>query len=382
VLVWIGWLVTVVATIGAVMLQGPYVAGTGLGDAVRWSVVSEILSTRYGHMAELRLALLLVAVPLLVWERRVSERRPLPIVWIVLASALGLVLSATPGLAGHAATGSWTVLAVPFDAIHVAAMSVWFGGLVALIVSALGGGFSGGLRRALIRFSALATTCVVVLVVSGLFASWRQVGFSVDGFTSTAFGRLLLGKVGIVVGLVALAAVSRSIVRRRRAAPLDAPDTVIAAVDEQTVTGLRRSVGGEVLIGVLVLALSALLVQAVPARSDVTPQLFDQTVTAGRGSSEVQVNVIVDPATVGPNAIHVTTFKPDGTSMVVRDITGDLSLPAQGIDKLPANLQRAGGNHFISENLPITIAGAWKLVIHVLVSGFTDVAAVFDVPIQ
>ena len=126
-----------------------------------------------------------------------------------------------------------------------------------LIVSALGGGFSGGLRRALIRFSALATTCVVVLVVSGLFASWRQVGFSVDGFTSTAFGRILLGKVGIVIGLVVLAAVSRSIVRRRRAAPLDAPDTVIAAVDEQTVSGLRRSVGGEVLIGVLVLALTA-----------------------------------------------------------------------------------------------------------------------------
>src|SRR5207253_1989291 len=119
--------------------------------------------------------------------------------------------------AGHASTGDNTGLAVPIDAAHVAAMSVWFGGLAALLLSALGGGFSGGLRRALVRFSFIATTCVIVLVASGLFAAWREVGFSLDGYTDTSYGRLLIIKVAIVAGLVGLAAISRAIVRRRRA---------------------------------------------------------------------------------------------------------------------------------------------------------------------
>ena len=261
-------------------------------------------------------------------------------------------------------------------------MCIWFGGLAALLLSALGGGFSGGLRRALIRFSFIATTCVIVLVLSGLFAAWRQVGFTVRGYTSTDYGRLLIVKVAIVGGLVGLAAVSRAIVRRRRAAPLEAPDSVIAAIDERTVAGLRRSVGGEVVIGVAVLVLTALLVNAVPARSAIAPKLFSGSVKAGTGIDAMQINVIVDPARAGLNTIHVYTLKPDGTDLVIRNISGDLSLPAKGISKLPANLRRGGGNHFLVANLPITITGTWKLVIHVLRGGFSDTAAVFDVPIR
>ncbi len=82
------------------------------------------------------------------------------------------------------------------------------------------------------------------------------------GYTSTDYGKLLLVKVAIVVGLVGLAAISRGIVRRRRAAPLEAPDSAVAAIDERTVAGLRRSVGGEVLVGVAVLVLTTLLVNA------------------------------------------------------------------------------------------------------------------------
>jgi copper transport protein len=382
VLMWIGWVLTAASTIGAVMLQGPYAEGSGIGDAFKWSVFRDILDTRFGHIAELRALFLVLALPFLLYERRANENRPLPEWWIAGAAIVGLALAATPGLAGHASTGDHTVLAVPIDAAHVAAMSIWFGGLVALLVSALGGGFSGGLRRALIRFSFIATTCVIVLVLSGLFAAWRQVGFTVKGYTSTDYGKLLLIKVAIVVGLVALAAISRTIVRRRRAAPLEAPDTVVAAIDERTVGGLRRSVGGEVLVGIAVLALTAMLVNAVPARSAVAPKLFSGSIKAGTGTNEMLINVTVDPARAGLNTIHVYTLKPDGTDLVIRNISGDLSLGAKGIEQFPANLRRAGGNHFLVDNLPITITGKWKLVIHVLRGGFSDTAAVFDVPIR
>lgn len=357
-IVWSGWVVTTVATVVSLMLQGPYAAGSAIGDAVKWSLVSDILDTRYGHVAELRLLFLVVALPLLIFEWRAREHRPLPAVWAGAAAIVGLALSATPGLAGHAATGDNTVSAVPIDALHVAAMRVWFGGLAGLAVSALGGGFSGGLRRALIRFSALATGCVIVLVLSGIFATWRQVGFALDGYTSTSYGNILLVKVGIVVVLVAV------------------------AIDERTVHGLRRSVGTEVLFGIAILVATALLVNAQPARSALAPRLFSTEVHAGRGDDAMLIDVTVDPARFGPNTIHIYTLRPDGSNLTIRNITASLSLPSQDIQNLPVGLRRGGPNHSLENGMPITFTGKWQLVIHVLQGEFNDTATLIDVPIR
>lgn len=383
-LVWIGFALTLAATIFGIMLQGPYGAGSGIGDAVKWSVVSDILKTRYGHIAELRLLGLAAAVPFLAYENQLRESRRLPVWWSVGAGAVGLFLASTPGLAGHAATGSWTGFGIPLDTLHVVAMCIWLGGLVALVVTAVGGGFSGGLRRALIRFSAIALTCVVVLVLTGLFASWREVGFKVKGYTSTSYGNLLLVKVGIVVVLVALAAVSRAVVRRRRAAPLDAPDSAVAAIDERTVRELRRSVGGEVLLGIAVLVVTALLVNAAPARTAIAPKLFSAEVHAGTGANAMLIDITVDPARSGtPNAIHIYTLKPDGTELVIQRITATASLPSQGIESLPIELHRRGANHFSNDVTPTVFPGGgkWKIEIHVLRNQFTDVAAIVTAPV-
>ena len=49
-----------------------------------------------------------------------------------MTTLVGIALAATPALAGHASTGRWVVLAVIVDVLHVLAMAVWIGGLVAL----------------------------------------------------------------------------------------------------------------------------------------------------------------------------------------------------------------------------------------------------------
>jgi copper transport protein len=378
---WIGFFIAVFATIAGVMLQGPYAAGAGIGDAVKWSVISEILKTRYGHIALIRLGLLGFAFVLLVLLARLPTNRRPALGWWVAAALVGLGLAATPGLAGHADTGTWTWIAVPADTVHVGAMSVWLGGLVVLIATALGGGFSGGLRRTLIIFARLAFWCVVVLVVSGLFASWRQVGFSVSRYYDTTYGRLLLTKVGIVIVLVALAAVSRSIVRRRRAAPLDAPDSAIAAIDDKTSKGLRRSVGGEVLFGIGVLAVTALLVNAQPARTAQAAQskVFSTTLKGGQGTESILVNITVDPAKVGVNTMHVYTLTPQGLNLTIRNISATFS---QGSTSLNAQLHRGGANHFLSSNVVLPNAGNWQLVVHVIRGEFGDTPVSTTVPIK
>ena len=216
------------------------------------------------------------------------------------ASIVAIGLAATPGYAGHAATGDFTIFAVPLDTVHVLAMSIWLGGLVVLLVAALGGGFSGGLRRALTTFSRVAFWCVVVLVLT------RRVRVVAPGrlrdprlHRARRYGHILLVKLAIVAGLVGLAAVSRSIVRKRQSAPLDAPDSAVAAIDERTVDGLRRSVAGEVVLGIAVLAVTAILVNAQPGaqRAHAEAVLGDRS--RGHRPDAMTIDVTVDPARVG-----------------------------------------------------------------------------------
>ena len=380
-MMWTGWIILTLSTIAALMLQGPYAAGAGIGDAVRWRVVHDVLSTRYGHVTQVRLLLLAAALVLLLFVGRADRARGVPIAWTIPAALVAIGLASTPGFAGHAATGDWTFFAVVLDTIHVLAMSVWLGGLVVLLLAALGGGFSGGLRHALITFSRVAFTCVVVLVATGLFAAWRQVGFRISGYTSTSYGRILLVKIGLVALLVGLAAISRSIVRKRRAASIDAPDSAIAAIDARTVGGLRRSVGGEVALGLAVLIVTALLVNAQPARSALTPGLFAGSVSAGSGQSAMTIQVTIDPARVGLNEVHVYTLTPKGANLTVRDISAKFVL---GDTTVPANLVRGGPNHYLSSNATFTTPGKYQMLVEVLqiIDGNqVPTAGVLNVPI-
>lgn len=379
VIAWIGWWTTLVATIGGLMLQGPYAAGTGIGDAVKWSVIEGIVDTRYGGVAVQRLLLMAAALVVLLFLGRAEARKRPGTPLLVVAGIVGVLLASTPGRAGHAGTGDHTWLAIPLDTVHVAAMAVWFGGLVALVATALGGGFSGGLRRALVSFSRIAFWCVVILVVTGVFASWRQVGFDIEGFTDTSFGNILLVKLVLVAMLIGLAAVSRRVVRARVSADLDAPDSVVAAIDERTVKGLRWSVAGEVFFGVTVLIASALLVQAQPARTALEPQLFSTSVAAGTEGNEMLVEVTIDPAQAGANKIHVYTLTPQGETLPILRISGDF---VNGQDRISADLVRGGSNHYVNENLLIPGAGEWTLALHIFRAEIGDTAIAIKVPIR
>jgi copper transport protein len=383
-LIWIGWIVLALSTVAAVMMQGPYAAGAGIGDAVKWTVVHAVFKTRFGHVTEVRLLLLVAALVLLFFLRTIDRSGRPPLWWTIAGVIVAVGLAGTPGYAGHAAAGTFTDFAVPLDTVHVLAMSVWLGGLVVLLVAALGGGFSGGIRQALNTFSRLAFWCVVVLILSGIFASWRQVGFTVKGYTGTSYGHLLLIKLAIVVALVAFAAMSRSIVRQRRSAPLDAPDSAIAAIDEKTVSGLRRSVAGEVVLGIAVLAVTAILVNAQPARSELAPKLFSGQVAAGTGPTSMIIEVTVDPAHTGPNEVHVYTLTPKGADLAIRGMSAKFQ-SNDGSTTVPAGLVRGGPNHFLTNNATFVSSGKYKMLVNVdqLINGsLVDTAAVLNVPIS
>ncbi|GAA2665433.1 hypothetical protein GCM10010400_26950 [Streptomyces aculeolatus] len=128
-------------------------------------------------------------------------------------------LAATWGMAEHASTGIQPWLAVPMSMVHLLAVAVWLGGLTSLMLSLrLGPRVPSYVIR---RFSRLALTSVTVLAVTGLYQAWRGLG-TWGALTDTAYGQLLLVKLGLVAVLITAGWTSRRWTQRLAGSGLSA----------------------------------------------------------------------------------------------------------------------------------------------------------------
>lgn len=123
-------------------------------------------------------------------------------------TAIGVV--AVP-VAGHGSSLGDHSLAVAAGALHGLAAALWVGGLLAMTRHALRR--DPGLETAMPRFSTLATTCVVVLVVSGIANAYTRLEQLSDLFSS-AYGVLVLLKVALLAIILVVAARSRAAATR------------------------------------------------------------------------------------------------------------------------------------------------------------------------
>lgn len=174
------------------------------------------------------------------------------------AGVAALVAAATEPLTGHAVGGPWPpVLAVPLQGLHVLAGGLWLGTLFAMLV--VGYGAARPLprgRRAMAlagfvnAFSPLALVCAGTVIVLGAVMTYEYVGSIPELFAST-YGRALLVKVGLLLGVMAFGAWNW-----RRVRP--------SLGDPTRGSALRRSATIELLIGVALLAVTAVLA-ALPA---------------------------------------------------------------------------------------------------------------------
>jgi copper transport protein len=309
-------------------------------------------------------------------------------------AVFGVLLSATPGLAGHASTGDWSTAAVIADTIHVAAMSLWIGGLVVLAVVALPRNAPLTARDAVERFSKLALWCVVALVATGAFQTWRQVG-SLDALRSTDFGRILVVKLVLVALIVVFAAFSREVVLRilppppREPSPGvpvvaggsdddggedrtdDGPDDGPDDVDEQTeLRRLRRSVWAEIATAAAILAATALLVNAAPAKTAVAAPTEGGVAGITLRGDKINVDVTATPAVAGANDLHVDLSNASGAPKDVDELTVTFAQPDQGIAPIEVPLRRLGPGHYFSPGFQIPLAGDWKVTAKPLLTEF------------
>ncbi|MCV2490807.1 copper resistance protein CopC [Geodermatophilus sp. YIM 151500] len=391
------------------LLQGPYAAGAGLGVIADPDLLVGTAATPYGLTLLFRVVVALALLTLLrlgatADRAAAGPSRAVVVVGTVLAAGLVVATAAV----GHPVAGPLPAFAVLVTSVHVAAMTVWVGGLVALLAGLLRPGIPAAqLGTALTRFSRLAFGAVTALVLSGVAQTVRELG-SLSGLVSTAYGRVLLAKVLLVLLVLGAAGVSRVWVQQHLGAPrprrpgrrvtahaysaeaaADAggapdPDPTASAARlraeaqadgaVEDVGPFRRSVLLEAAVVAVVLALSAVLAGTPPARSALA-QPDDAILPLQTGSGEAgTVQVSLDPARPGANSLHLYLYDEEGLPAQPQELRVTLTEEQQEIGPLSLDLAGAGPGHYVS--LPtIPTAGTWTLAVSVRLDEFTAATA-------
>jgi copper transport protein len=368
------------------LLQGPYEAGLGVSHVVDTALWRDVASTRFGTVWLGRLGLLAVAFVLVRMLFKHPERTRLPTWWIVSASIVAIALAATPALTGHASTGDYVALAFVADVVHVLAMSVWLGGLLMMAAVVLRGNEIEERRDVILDFSFIASWCVLALIASGAFQTWRQVR-ELDALRNTDYGHILVIKLVVFTLMGVFALFSREIVGR----VFDYTDDELEAAEVEPVTtvsggafddprgapaptglmdldpevraewrNLRRSVWAEAFLGIVILAVTAVLVNATPAVS-ANAGANEGAAGVTMRSNRVVIDVTIAPARAGSNDVHVSTFTPAGAPMDVAELTVTLDQPSRKIAQLTVPLRKLGPGHYLSPGFDIPIAGDWRV---------------------
>ena len=315
------------------------------------------------------------------------------------------------------------------DVFHLGAVAVWFGGLAVLAALLMPGlrpeDRPEDIRRVASKFSAYAFLAVIVVVATGVVQSLRQVG-SFYALFNTVYGRTLLVKIGLVVILITLGAISRRIVLGAWAVPLigrrsprhlnwHRPSLAIASPTPVSGFGasitlerrainrsgtsshptdtaekakpddegmrtrcLRRFVLAEASIALAVLAVTAVLVNAAPAKQAASQPFSQSFNTLG-----VQVNAFVAPARVGPgNQFHFYVLGRLGQPMAIPELDASISLPAESIGPITIPLVVATLGHYRATGVTIPLAGNWILKLTVRTTAIDENVVTTTLPVH
>ncbi|MFF8015553.1 copper resistance protein CopC [Streptomyces sp. NPDC007929] len=475
-----GWVALTASTLALLLLRGSFTGSGKISDVFDLSLLGQVLQTKSGAALVSRLLLLAAAALFIAvlfgsYDKRedAQEKRDLTFGLAIGGAVVAAGLAASWAMSEHASVGLQAGIAMPVDVLHLLAVAAWLGGLGALLIALYRAPADTPVDApAVRRFSQVAFGSVLVLIATGTYQSWRQLG-SWSAFTDTRYGQLLLAKIALVVILVGVACISRrwtgrltetlpveaATVREKErvgasrdtdgrpapestdtesvssgpagtgpagtgpadSAPSAPEPTEVTETTEPTEPiraaqlarqqaarnaarqkrvrdadpnrfGLRRSVLTEAGVAVVLLAVTTVLTQTEPGRTEQEARAatsasassapdegasgaltlnmpFDTGGEDGKGI----VTIDVDPARVGGNEMHVYVERPNGRAFDIPEVKVEFTLKAKDIGPLPVVPDHIATGHWSANGVQIPIAGDWQVDVTVRTSDIDEV---------
>jgi copper transport protein len=386
-LVTYSWLGLVVATLGVLVSFGPYAAWVPLSDAFDPALLSATLESDAGGALLARLLVLVPAtlgVAQLLTSTPADSRRER---WLRGGTVLGCAaaLAASWTFAGPRPPGAVTPLALIVDIVLLTAIAIPISGLVMLwlLLPHIG---RLALGNMIPLFSRIVLWCGAALVLTGTYQAWRHVGSFAS--LTTSYGWLLVGMLALLVLFIAIAAVCRSWVYRRYAAPPPAAAvednvkrTKKRGASQQERIDFRRLVAGATGVAALIVGGTAALIviqppQTAHAQGTVVPPpavreqappmrvAFDTGTPGGRG----WVDLVAIPVAGGQHQVHldahISVLGENGAARDDMTVTAVLNRPDNSAQPVPVPLSHAAPGYAVGSGTMST-PGRWGLALTV-----------------
>jgi len=279
---------------------------------------------------------------------------------------LGLAAGLTATLVSHAAA-SGDLGSVAVDYLHVIAISIWSGGVVAFSYVAMPSAANADPRQlgaTIWRFSLTALVAVAVIISTGTWAAFDRLVL-IEDLVETPYGIALLAKIVLLGGLLALGALNLLVwgPRMRRGLTSSAQ--------------FWRGVIGETALFAGVLVAAAFLTSFAPP-AQANGAAFDET----KHISGIRIELLTATTLPGRNRFVVRVQQGltpiSGAEKVALRFT--MVEHDMGEQELVAT-ERATGE-YVAEGSPTAMLGTWKVQVIVRLAGRPDITALFTVPVS
>lgn len=325
---------------------------------------SSVLQTSFGSVWILRMAITIIL--LAIWflmenKTSVSSKKQ------ALMLGLSLVLIGTTTIIGHG-TASEQTSAIIIDYVHNLIASIWIGGIVffAFILlptfSRLDGNKKELVTLSMIpKFSAMIIISLGILIITGPTLLWLLED-DVALLSQSYYGFLIIAKIAIASVMVALGGYNQFRVQRTAEKALKSNDILVHKK-------IKRSLGTEAVLGIILLGVVALLTNSsLPASQaeEETQQIsygFDTSVF----SENIKFDLNIDPFRSGANTISVSAFDSQGNPLDdVSEIKAKISNPQKNIAPIEITLTKAGSqNSEYGGELIFGFSGKWNVELEV-----------------
>lgn len=261
---------------GAIWLALNAINMSGLppGEALRPDVLRVVLTdTHFGKLWEFRSSMWLWTT-LILFASSLMSIAPRPFSYIRyrnwqawLALIASGVFTGSLAWAGHGLTGELATMHLYADAIHILICGFWPIGLLPLAMLLIqlyrlpDSAKWPAMAMLVRRFSAMSLFSVAVLVLTGIINTWALVG-SVSNLFSSTYGLILLAKIVLFCGMLALGAMN--LIHLKPRLSIDLADG-ISTQGEIAARRLQKNVAIEVALAAGIFVLVGLLGMLPPA---------------------------------------------------------------------------------------------------------------------